>query len=110
MSTSSLMAEKTIHNHDPAKQEHFEQYQKGQYHGGLHTKDVRGSSKMSEAARARERMEFEAAAEAVTHGKWGKESQSFSQQILGASAGRGLQFTSGGTEACIISLKETMVL
>ncbi|GJT62694.1 ubiquitin-activating enzyme E1 1-like protein isoform X2 [Tanacetum coccineum] len=51
------------------------------------------------AARARERMEFEAAAEAVTQGKWGKESQSFSQQILGASAGRGLQFTSGGTEA-----------
>ncbi|GJQ93954.1 hypothetical protein Tco_0005093 [Tanacetum coccineum] len=47
-------------SHDPAKQERFEQYQKGQYHGGLHTKDVRGSSKMSEAARARERMEFEA--------------------------------------------------
>ncbi|GJW18713.1 serine/threonine-protein phosphatase 6 regulatory subunit 3-like protein isoform X2 [Tanacetum coccineum] len=42
------------------------------------------------AARARERLEFEAAAEAVTQGKWGKESQSFSQQILGASAGRGL--------------------
>ena len=59
---------------------------------------------MSEADRARERLEFEAAAEAVTQRKWGKEGQSSSQQILGASAGRGLQFTSGGTEACIISL------
>ncbi|GKG50131.1 hypothetical protein Tco_0521231, partial [Tanacetum coccineum] len=52
----------------------------------LRTKDARGSSKMSEAARARERLEFEAAAEVVTHGKWGKESQSFSEQILGVSA------------------------
>ncbi|GKB37594.1 G patch domain-containing protein TGH [Tanacetum coccineum] len=76
--------------HDPAKQERFEQYLKEKYHGGLRTKDAGGSSKMSEAARARERLEFEAAAEAVTQGKWGKESQSFSQQILGASAGRGL--------------------
>ncbi|GKD02287.1 G patch domain-containing protein TGH [Tanacetum coccineum] len=62
---------------------------------------------MSKAARARERLEFEAAAEAVTQGKWGKESQSFSQQILGASAGRGLQFTSGGTEAS--SLAEELI-
>lgn len=54
---------------------------------------------MSEAARARERLEFEAAAEAITQGKWGKETKSSDQQIFGASAGRGLQFTSGGSEA-----------
>lgn len=84
--------------HDPAKQERFEQYLKEKYHGGLRTIDAGGSSKMSEAARARERLEFEAAAIAITQGKWSKESQ----QILGASAGQGLQFTSGGSEACII--------
>jgi len=88
--------------HDPAKQERFEQYLKEKYRGGLRTIDAGGSSKMSEAARARERLEFEAAAEAIKQGKWGKESQLSSQPILGASAGRGLQFTSGGSEACII--------
>lgn len=56
---------------------------------------------MSEAARARERLEFEAAAEATKQGKWGKESQPSSQQVLAASVGR-LQFTSGGSEACTI--------
>ncbi|GJR82870.1 G patch domain-containing protein TGH [Tanacetum coccineum] len=96
--------------HDPAKQERFEQYLKEKYHGGLRTKDAGGSSKMSEAARARERLEFEAAAEAVTQGKWGKESQSFSQQILGASAGRGLQFTSGGTEASSSALSHKVTV
>ncbi|KAI3673292.1 hypothetical protein L6452_39409 [Arctium lappa] len=83
--------------HDPAKQERFEQYLKEKYHGGLRTKDAGGSSKMSEAARARERLEFEAAAEATKQGKWGKDSKPSDQQILGASAGR-LQFTSGGSE------------
>lgn len=62
--------------------------------------DAGGSSKMSEADRARERLEFEAAAVATKQGKWGKESQPSSQPILGASAGR-LQFTSGGFEACL---------
>lgn len=62
--------------------------------------DAGGSSKMSEADRARERLEFEAAAVATKQGKWGKESQP-SSHPLGASAGR-LQFTSGGFEVCII--------
>ncbi|KAK9080365.1 hypothetical protein SSX86_000123 [Deinandra increscens subsp. villosa] len=88
--------------HEPAKQERFEQYLKEKYRGGLRTIDAGGSSKMSEAARARERLEFDAAAEAIKQGKWGKESQLSGQQILGASAGLGLQFTSGGSEACII--------
>ncbi|XP_024961360.1 G patch domain-containing protein TGH isoform X1 [Cynara cardunculus var. scolymus] len=94
--------------HDPAKQERFEQYLKEKYHGGLRTKDAGGSSKMSEAARARERLEFEAAAEAVTQGKWGKESKPSNQQILGASAGR-LQFTSGGSEKPEVSRAEEMM-
>nr|GEZ46190.1 cysteine proteinase 3-like [Tanacetum cinerariifolium] len=37
-------------------------YLKEKYHEGLSTKDVGGSSKLSEAARARERLKFEAAA------------------------------------------------
>ncbi|KAI3820927.1 hypothetical protein L1987_08481 [Smallanthus sonchifolius] len=95
--------------HDPAKQERFEQYLKEKYRGGLRTIDAGGSSKMSEAARARERLEFEAAAEAITQGKWGKESQLSSQQILGASAGLGLQFTSGGSEINGVSQTEEVI-
>ncbi|KAF5807364.1 putative G patch domain-containing protein [Helianthus annuus] len=92
--------------HDPAKQERFEQYLKEKYRGGLRTIDAGGSSKMSEAARARERLEFDTAAEAITQGKWGKESQLSSQQILGASTGLGLQFTSGGSEMNGVSQTE----
>ncbi|KAI3504729.1 hypothetical protein L1887_26412 [Cichorium endivia] len=92
--------------YDVAKQERFEQYMKEKYHGGLRTKDAGGSSKMSESARARERLEFEAAAEAITQGKWGKESQPSGQQILGVPGGRGLQFTSGGLEKMEVSRGE----
>ncbi|KAL8244195.1 hypothetical protein R6Q59_010453 [Mikania micrantha] len=95
--------------HDAAKQERFEQYLKEKYHGGLRTIDAGGSSKMSEAARARERLEFEAAAGAITQGKWGKESQLSGQQILGASAGLGLQFTSGGSEINTVSQAEETI-
>ncbi|XP_071694477.1 G patch domain-containing protein TGH-like [Rutidosis leptorrhynchoides] len=94
--------------HDPAKQERFEQYLKEKYHGGLRTKDAGGSSKMSEADRARERLEFEAAAEATKQGKWGKESQRSSQQTLAASVGR-LQFTSGGLEMPGVNQAEEMI-
>lgn len=98
--------------HDVAKQERFEQYMKEKYHGGLRTKDAGGSSQMSESARARERLEFEAAAEAITQGKWGKESQSQpsgQQHILGVPGGRGLQFTSGGSEKMEVSRVEDTV-
>ncbi|CAI9284080.1 unnamed protein product [Lactuca saligna] len=95
--------------HDPAKQDRFEQYMKEKYHGGLRTKDAGGSSKMSESARARERLEFEAAAEAITQGKWGKESQPSGQQILGVPGGRGLQFTSGGSEKMEVSRGEETI-
>ncbi|GFZ05884.1 SWAP (Suppressor-of-White-APricot)/surp domain-containing protein [Actinidia rufa] len=57
---------------DLAKQGRFEQFLKEKYHGGLRSKDSSGLSYMSEAAQARERLEFEAAAEAIRTGKCGK--------------------------------------
>ena len=81
---------------DPAKQERFEQFLKEKYHGGLRSKDSSGSSYMSEAARAREKLEFEAAAEAIRTGKWGKETGLANQQFIEVTTG--LQFTSAGLE------------
>lgn len=56
---------------------------------------------MSEADRARERLEFEAAAVAIEKGKWGNEITP-SQQLVNLSGTTGLQFTSAGTEVCSI--------
>lgn len=95
---------------DPAKQERFEQYLKEKYQGGLRTKDSGGASKMSEAARARERLEFETAAEAITKGKWGKDSKPSGQHILDISAPAGLQFTSGGLEKVEVTRAEEMMM
>lgn len=53
---------------------------------------------MSEADRARERLEFEAAAVAIEKGKWGNEMSTPNQQLLDLPGNTGLQFTSGGTE------------
>lgn len=83
---------------DPAKQERFEQFLKEKYQGGLRSKDVGGSSKMSEAARARERLEFEAAAEAIEKGKQGKESKTPSQLFGDVLPTAGLQFAPGVLE------------
>ncbi|GFS40712.1 SWAP (Suppressor-of-White-APricot)/surp domain-containing protein [Actinidia rufa] len=83
---------------DPAKQGRFEQFLKEKYHGGLRSKDSSGSSYMSEAARAREKLEFEAAAEAIRTGKWGKETGLANQQFIELSVTTGLQFTSAGLE------------
>ncbi|KAK4487520.1 hypothetical protein RD792_005836, partial [Penstemon davidsonii] len=80
---------------EPAKQERFEQFLKEKYEGGLRTKDSGGSSNMSEAARARERLEFEAAAEAIRKGNSSKENNASSQFLAELS---GLQFTAGGVE------------
>ncbi|XP_057480272.1 G patch domain-containing protein TGH-like isoform X2 [Actinidia eriantha] len=67
---------------DPAKQGRFEQFLKEKHHGGLRSKDSSGSSYMSEAARARERLEFEAAAEAITTGKCGKDTGLSNHQLM----------------------------
>lgn len=53
---------------------------------------------MSEAARARERLDFEAAAEAMEKGKLGKGSQLSTPSSVDFSAAGVLQFTSGGVE------------
>ncbi|KAH7852238.1 hypothetical protein Vadar_022361 [Vaccinium darrowii] len=83
---------------DPAKQGRFEQFLKDKYHGGLRSKDSSGASDMSEAARARERLEFEAAAEAIGKGNWGKEISQSNQQMRDMSINTGLQFTPAGLE------------
>ncbi|KAL6909762.1 hypothetical protein ACP4OV_001421 [Aristida adscensionis] len=54
---------------DPAKQARFEQFLREKYEGGLRPVNIAPISTMSEADRARERLDFEAAAEAIEKGK-----------------------------------------
>lgn len=84
--------------HDPAKQERFEQFLKEKYQGGLRVIDAGEASKMSEASRARERLEFEAAAEVIAKGNSGKESKPPSQLLADVLANSGLQFTASTIE------------
>lgn len=86
---------------DPAKQERFEQFLKDKYQGGLRTTQFVGAVNMSEAARARERLDFEAAAEAIEKGTWGKETKISTQHVTDLLATVGMQFTSGGLEVCL---------
>lgn len=83
---------------DPTKQERFERFLKEKYQGGLRTTQFAGTSNMTEAARARERLDFEAAAEAIEKGKQGKESKVSTQSITNFLATAGMQFTSGGLQ------------
>nr|CAB3467990.1 unnamed protein product [Digitaria exilis] len=61
-------SEKPFSN-DPAKQARFEQFLKDKYKGGLRAANAAPIISMSEADRARERLDFEAAAEAIEKGK-----------------------------------------
>nr|GMC69421.1 G patch domain-containing protein TGH [Ipomoea batatas] len=83
---------------DPAKQERFEQFLKEKYQGGLRPKDSGGSSTMSEAGRARERLEFEAVAEAIEKGKWGIESKPPNELFSDTLAVAASRFTSSTVE------------
>ncbi|XP_050237818.1 G patch domain-containing protein TGH [Mercurialis annua] len=83
---------------DPSKQERYEQFLKEKYQGGLRSMDTVGVSNMSDAARARERLDFEAAAEAIEKGKRNKETKLSVQQFMEFSIG-GMQFTSGMEQA-----------
>lgn len=83
---------------DPGKQERFELFLKEKFKGGLRTIDFGGVNNMSEAVRARERLDFEAAAEAIQKAKLAKESNLSSVQLMEFSAAGGMQFTSGGLE------------
>lgn len=85
---------------DPAKQERFEQFLKEKYQGGLRTGAPVGAINMSEAARARERLDFEAAAEAIEKGKGLKEAKLSAEHFVDFLATGGMQFTSGGVEVC----------
>ncbi|KAK6925195.1 G patch domain-containing protein, N-terminal [Dillenia turbinata] len=83
---------------DPAKQERFEHFLKEKYQGGLRAVGSAGASYLSEDARARERLDFEAAAEAMEKGMLGKADKLSVQQLLEISATGGMRFTSGGLE------------
>lgn len=54
---------------DPAKQERFEQFLKDKYEGGLRSSYSGSAGNLSEADRARERLDFEAAAESIEKGE-----------------------------------------
>uniref|UniRef100_A0A5B7CE04 Putative G patch domain-containing protein 1 n=1 Tax=Davidia involucrata TaxID=16924 RepID=A0A5B7CE04_DAVIN len=95
---------------DPAKQGRFEQFLKEKYQGGLRSKDSGGASNMSESARARERLEFEAAAEAIGKGKWEKESKLPNLQFMQISATPGLQFTSSGLGEAKVTQAEELIM
>ncbi|KAL5725999.1 hypothetical protein ACHQM5_009072 [Ranunculus cassubicifolius] len=87
---------------DPAKQERFEQFLKEKYQGGLRSTESGGNNKMSESDRARERLDFEAAAEVIEKGK-----SDSNQQFAEIS---NLQFTSGGLVEMKVSKTEEPAL
>lgn len=75
---------------DPAKQERFEQFLKDKYKGGLRSTYPGGTSAMSENDRARERLDFEAAAEAIDKGEYTtKTDLPSSQQVIESIYGDG---------------------
>ncbi|KAL0377055.1 UNVERIFIED_CONTAM: G patch domain-containing protein TGH [Sesamum calycinum] len=94
---------------DPEKQKRFEQFLKEKYEGGLRTKDSGGASNMSEAARARERLEFEAAALAIEKGNSGKESKATSQLLADLTGAAGLQFISSRIEKDKVQQDEELI-
>ena len=85
---------------DPSKQERFERFLKQKYEGGLRTTGFGGASYMSEVARARERLDFEAAAEAIEKGNCGKEIKNSTPCVTEYLSSGGMQFTSGGLQVC----------
>ncbi|WOL04916.1 G patch domain-containing protein [Canna indica] len=78
---------------DPAKQERFEQFLKDKYEGGL--RSMQPSGIMSENDRARERLDFEAAAEAIGKAERNMVTTSSSKgQFIDLSGGLEQQFIS----------------
>lgn len=86
---------------DPAKQARFEQFLKDKYKGGLRSLSSSLAGDMSEAARAHERLSFEAAAEAIEKGKQGRGSKLSIPSSMDFITGGVMQFTSGGVEVCL---------
>lgn len=71
---------------------------KEKYEGGLRSTSSSLAGNMSEAARARERLDFEAAADAIQKGKCGKGSKLSNPSFVDFASAGSLQFTSGGVE------------
>lgn len=74
------------------KQARFEQFLKDKYQGGLRSTYAAGNSSMPEADRARERLDFEAAAEALSQGRTQRTPQAQPPPLVA------MQFVSGGVE------------
>ena len=85
---------------DPAKQKRFELFLKDKYQGGLRSTHSSGADGMSETDRARERLDFEAAAEAIEKGERNKQTNNQSvEQFLELARSGDLHFIpSLGTE------------
>ncbi|CAJ1944308.1 unnamed protein product [Sphenostylis stenocarpa] len=83
---------------DPAKQERFELFLKEKYKGGLRSASSSLASDMSEAARAQERLSFEAAAEAIEKARQGRGSKLLSPSSMDFIPGGVMQFTSSEVE------------
>lgn len=81
ISLDAVPESKKPFRNEPAKQARFEQFLKEKYQGGLRLANLVPTSTMSEADRARERLDFEAAADAIEKGKEYKAIDPFS--ILG---------------------------
>ena len=74
---------------------------KDKYKGGLRSSSSSLAGDMSEAARARERLSFEAAAEAMQKGKQGRGSKLSIPSSMDFVTGGVMQFTSSGAEVCL---------
>ncbi|CAN0902440.1 Pentatricopeptide repeat-containing protein At1g71210, mitochondrial [Linum grandiflorum] len=83
---------------DPGKQDRFQQFLKQKYQGRLRSADSGGSSYMSEAVRAQERLDFELAADALEKANRGHENKFSAQMSMDIFTNAGMQFTSAGFE------------
>lgn len=95
LSQSELVNVEKPFKDDPTKQERFEQFLKEKYKGGLRSASSSLASDMSEAARAQERLSFEAAAEAIEKGRQGRGSKPLIPSSMDFIPGGVMQFTSG---------------
>ncbi|CAL5198514.1 unnamed protein product [Lathyrus oleraceus] len=84
---------------DPAKQERFEQFIKEKYKGGLRSASSSLAGNMSEAARAQERLSFEAAADAIEKQKQSRGSKISIPSSMDFITGGVMEFTSGAIES-----------
>lgn len=83
---------------DPAKQKRFEQFIKEKYKGGLRSGSSSLAGNMSEAARAQERLSFEAAADAIEKRKQSRGSKLSIPSSMDFITGGVMEFTSGAIE------------